>query len=58
MERQGSQARRSNKARKSCGSYLMRFDEFCMKPIFIRKYTPDKAHAAEDFANDYIEKGE
>lgn len=46
------------KKRKSCGSYLQRFDEFCMKPIFIRKYNPEKAHLAEDFVYDYIEQGE
>ena len=44
--------------RKSCGNYLQRFDEFCMKPIFIRKYTSDKAHMNEAFFNDFIEKGE
>jgi len=29
-----------------------------MKPIFIRKYNPEKAHMAEAFVYDYIEKGE
>ena len=29
-----------------------------MKPIFIRKYNPEKAHLAEDFVYDYIEQGE
>ena len=48
----------SKKKRKSCGSYLQRFDEYCMKPIFIRKYNPEKAHLAEDFVYDYIEQGE
>jgi len=37
---------------------MQRFDEFCMKPIFIRKYNPEKAHMAEAFAYDYIEQGE
>ena len=48
----------SKKKRNSCGSYLQRFDEYCMKPIFIRKYNPEKAHLAEDFVYDYIEQGE
>lgn len=29
-----------------------------MKPIFIRKYNAKKAHMAEAFVYDYIEKGE
>lgn len=28
-----------------------------MKPIFIRKYTPEMERMADDFVNDYIEKG-
>ena len=50
--------RKSEKKRKTCGSYLKRFDEMCLKPIFIRKYNPEKAHLAEDFVYDYIEQGE
>ena len=28
-----------------------------MKPIFIRKYTPEKERQQEAFVNDFIEKG-
>ena len=37
--------------------YLQRFDEFCMKPIFIRKYTPEAEKLADEFINTYIEDG-
>ena len=37
--------------------YLQRFDEFCMKPIFIRKYTPEAEKLADEFINTYIEEG-
>ena len=46
-----------NKKRKSCGSYLKRFDEFCLKPIFIRKYDPTKMRLQEDFAYEFNEQG-
>ena len=54
----GRRSSSHHKKRKSCGSYLQRFDEFCLKPIFIRKYDPEKAHMAEDFVYDYMEQGE
>lgn len=51
----GGRSSVATKKRKSCGSYLKRFDEFCMKPIFIRKYDAAKARMAEDFVYDYVE---
>ena len=58
LEGQDSQVKTKKRQRKGCGHYMQRFDEFCMKPIFIRKYNPEKAHMAEAFVYDYIEKGE
>ena len=29
---------------------IERFDNFCMKPIFIHKYTKEKEQIADDFA--------
>lgn len=50
--------RLSRKGKKSgCWGYLQRFDEFCMKPIFIRKYTPEKERVADEFFNTYQEDG-
>ena len=55
---QARRSRREKKKRKSCGAYIARFDEFCMKPIFIRKYTPEAERLAENFAYEFMEKGE
>ena len=55
---QARRQRREKKKRKSCGAYIARFDEFCMKPIFIRKYTPESERLAENFAYEFMEKGE
>ena len=49
--------RQERRKRNSCCGYLQRFDNFCMKPIFIRKYTPEKERQQEAFVNDFIEKG-
>ena len=53
-ERQSSIRR---KQKKSCASYLQRFDEFCMKPIFIRKYTAENERLADLFVETYMETG-
>lgn len=53
-ERQSSIRR---KQKKSCVSYLQRFDEFCMKPIFIRKYTAENERLADMFVETYMETG-
>jgi len=36
---------------------IERFDNFCMKPIFIHKYTKEKEQIADDFANDFCVDG-
>ena len=41
------------KKKKGCFSYIERFDEFCMKPIFIHRYNKAKQLEADDFANDF-----
>lgn len=35
----------------------MRFDEVIMKPLFIRKYTPESERLADEFIENYIENG-
>ena len=37
---------------------MHRFDEFCMKPIFIRKYTKEKEDMADEFVDIYNEAGQ
>jgi len=48
---------KKSKKSKGCFYYIGRFDEFCMKPIFIYKYTKNKAKEADDFANDFVQDG-
>ena len=43
--------------KKGCFGYLERFDEYCMKPIFIHKYTKEKEQEADTFANDFTADG-
>ena len=40
-----------------CAKYLMRFDEFIMKPMFIYKYHKNKAKDAEELYNAIVEEG-
>ena len=49
---------KNKKKNKYCCFYLRRFDEFCMKPIFIRRYNAKKAHMAEEFAFEYMKLGD
>ena len=40
-----------------CIAILARFDEHCMKPAFIHKYSKKKEQEADDFAHDFINDG-
>jgi len=46
------------KRKTGCIDYMSRFDEFCMKPIFIRKYTAENERIADEFVETYMETGE
>ena len=49
--------RRKKKKTKGCLGYILKFDESCMKPIFIHKYTKEKEAEADHFAKDFTEDG-
>ena len=54
---QRQSSKKKKKKGKGCFHYIMTIDEMCMKPIFIRKYTPEKEQEDDEFMNTYMEEG-
>ena len=52
-----STSRHHHKHRRGCCGYMEKFDNFCMKPIFIYKYTRQAEKEMDDFANDFTQDG-